>query len=107
VIKKKKKADDPNKDKPVYKEFMQAHAQSRLVMHFQKYGRMNKKCSRLVPQLCVVPAKCITVVIIAVPNITHLSETEKKEDLELGESMDGSYLFINDKQHWPHMIMGE
>jgi hypothetical protein len=54
-----------------------------------------------------VPAEFITGMTIAVPNITHLSETKKKEqDLKLGESMDGSYLFVNGKQHWPH-IMGE
>jgi hypothetical protein len=45
TIKKKKKLNDPNKDKPVYKEFMQAHVQSRLVMQGQKYGRMDKNCS--------------------------------------------------------------
>jgi hypothetical protein len=106
TVKKKKKPDDPNKDKPVYKEFVRAHAQSRLVMQGQKYGRMDKNRSRLVPHLCVVPAECITGVTIAVPNITHLSETKKKEDLELGQSMDGSYLFVNGKQHWPR-IMGE
>jgi hypothetical protein len=75
-------------------------------MQGQKYGRMDKNRSRLVPHLCVVPAGSITGVTIAVPNITHLSETKKKEDLELGESMDGSYLFVNGKQHWPR-IMGE
>jgi hypothetical protein len=106
TIKKKKKPDAPNNDKPIYKEFVRAHAQSRLVMQGQKYGKMDKNQKRLVPQLCVVPAECITGVTIAVPNITHLSDSKKKEDLELGESMDASYLFINGKQHWPR-IMGE
>jgi hypothetical protein len=43
---------------------------------------------------------------IAVPNITHLSQTKKKEDLKLGKLMDGSYLFVNGKKHWP-CIIGE
>jgi phage protein D len=106
TIKKKKKHSDSHKDKPVYKEFVRAHAQSRLVMQGQKYGRMDKNQGRLVPHLCVVSAACITGITIAVPNITHLSHTQKKHDLELGESMDGSFLFLNGRQHWPR-IMGE
>ena len=103
--KKKKKPDDPNKDVPMYKEFTRAHVQSRLVMQGHKYGKLDKN-RKLIPQLCVVPAEYITGVTIAVPNITHLSETKKKADLSLGQSIDGSYLFLNGKEHWPR-IMGQ
>jgi hypothetical protein len=102
--KKKKAPEDPRKNIPSYEPRLnRAHVQSRLVMSGQKYGTLDN-ARHLVPTLCVVPASCIMGVTIAVPNIIHLSETKKKEDLKLGESIDGSYLFVNGKQHWPRIM---
>ena len=97
-------------DRARYERYCRGHAQSRLIMKGQKLCHNNAKDGVLHPRLCVIPVTSITGTTIAVPNLQHrlppgtLRNMAKKDALELGESLDQSYLFIAGKDLWPGIM---